>query len=373
MLRKSIIFLFTFVFIVVSNIPGIQAVSSEASAELSVELSAEASSEASAKLSGKVIILDAGHGTSTTNKYVGYDEQVTMFKLAQKIKPLLESQGATVYMTRTTDETVLLAARAAKINIWALEAIKDARQQNIAKYREASGNIANGATANGDTTKDDIAEIDRLLGIMHSIVDNPEEIGAVYMNSPFKPERTIHPDLTRVFELQDNPEIGKRFLVISLHSNATGKPINESANGASAFHISTTHKNTSKYYTGYSYIEQSRDFANVILDHIAKVGIQKRGASIENYFMIREHNVPGVLVENGFHTNASDRAKLSDDSFLDRLAYAYLDAITAYFDGLSLPERPPVLPNPAIKYGIWCFIFLTSELGYWQYRSGRVS
>jgi N-acetylmuramoyl-L-alanine amidase len=49
--------------------------------------------------------------------------------------------------------------------------------------------------------------------------------------------------------------------------------------------------------------------------------------------MVREHNVPGILAENGYHTNARDRANLQSDHYLDRLALAYLNAITLYFDG----------------------------------------
>jgi len=51
---------------------------------------------------------------------------------------------------------------------------------------------------------------------------------------------------------------------------------------------------------------------------------------------MREHNVPAVLVENGFHTNAQDRAKLSDDAFLGRLAKAYTDTIVDYFAGIPI-------------------------------------
>jgi hypothetical protein len=195
-----------------------------------------------------------------------------------------------------------------------------------------------------ESAVDEIAELAYLLGIMQSIVDDPATNGGIYMNSPFKPERGIHPDQKRVLEIQDDPEIAGRFLSISLHSNATGRPVNTSTNGASVFHISPTHKNTKNYFTGYSYVEQSRLFGEILLEFIHCTGIRARRVAIENYFMIREHNVPGVLAENGFHTNARDRANLSSDRFLDSLALAYLDAVIAYFDGVPLPDAlpPPV-------------------------------
>ena len=287
-------------------------------------------------LEGRVVVLDPGHGLWYTNKYSGYDEQVAMLNLALKIKPLLEARGATVYLARPTSENVSLPARAAFINILALEAVKNARLQESDESHDYAA---------------DIAEIDRLLEIMQSIVDDPEVNGRIYMNYRFEPERGIHPDLAKVFQYQDDSLIRNRFLVISLHSNATARPTDSSASGATAYYISNEHHNTRNYYTEYVYSDQSRHFGDVLLDHIAVAGLRKREAKVENFFMIREHNVPGVLVENGFHTNARDRANLQNDSFLDGLAVAYLNAITAYFNELPLPDSQTTAPAvPALPY-----------------------
>jgi N-acetylmuramoyl-L-alanine amidase len=266
-------------------------------------------------LDGKVIILDPGHGAGNSPGFAGYQEHAAMLRLALKIKPLLESQGATVYLTRSSSRDVPLAARAAMVNIWALEGVRDAR-----------------AREPGESAAEDIAEINRLLGIMQSIVDNPSRNGGVYMNTPFSPDRSIHPDMRKIFELQDDPEIAGRFLVISLHSNGTGRPIRTWVNGADVFHISNTLSGTKDYYSEYSHWEHSRRFGNILLNHIHETGIRRRSVTSENFLMIREHNVPGVLAENGYHTNARDRANLQNDRFLDRLALAYLGAITQYFD-----------------------------------------
>ena len=301
-------------------------------------LSAPIARAGSNELRGRVIILDAGHGASTTNTFAGYDEQVTMLKLALMIKPLLESRGATVHLTREDYETVLLSVRAAMVNILALEAVRDAGYRRYA----VSGHMSL-----------DLAEINRLLGVMQSIIDDPEENARKYMNAPFSPRRRIHPDLARIFELQDDPEVGNRFLFISLHSNATPLPIDTTRSGAYVFHICTSHRNTAKYYGGYSYIEKSRRFGDILLDRMDPVGLRRRGVEAGNFFVIREHNVPGVLVENGFHTNAGDRANLSDDAFLERLAHAYLAAVKAYFNGSPLPAGHPALMLLDVRYGAW--------------------
>ena len=268
-------------------------------------------------LRGRTVILDAGHGLGSSNVYEGYDEQVAMLKLALKIKPLLESHGATVFLTRPDEKNVSVYARTAKINIWALQAVKAARPGEA-------------------------GEIDRLIKIMQSIIDDPETNAAIYMNYPFDYEyqRKIHPDLKKVFEYEGHAAVRDNFLMVSLHSNATGTPINTSVNGANAFYMANSHDCIRNYYTGYSYERYSANFANKVLNNLAKIGINKRGAEDACYVMVREHNVPAVLVENGFHTNDADRAKLLDDKFLDKLAAAYADAVLAYFAEIVL-ETPP--------------------------------
>jgi len=278
------------------------------------------SEAADGTLAGRTVILDAGHGLGSSNVYEGYDEQVAMLKLALKIKPLLESSGAKVLLTRPDEKNVSVYARTAKINIWALQAVKAARPGEA-------------------------GEIDRLIKIMQSIIDDPETNAAIYMNYPFDYEyqRKIHPDLKKVFEYEGHAAVRDNFLMVSLHSNATGTPINTSVNGANAFYMANSHECIANYYTGYSYEKQNKNIAHKILDNLAKIGINKRGAEDACYVMVREHNIPAVLVENGFHTNAADRAKLLDDKFLDKLAAAYADAILDYFSEIE-PEKTPESP-----------------------------
>jgi hypothetical protein len=101
--------------------------------------------------------------------------------------------------------------------------------------------------------------------------------------------------------------------------------------------MSNSHDWMKNYYTSYSHEKRSINFAGKILDNLSKIGITKRKAEGACYVVIREHNVPAVLIENGFHTNDDDRAKLSDDKFLDKLASAYVDAVLSYFGEIE-PE-----------------------------------
>jgi len=343
-------------------------------------------------LTGRVIILDPGHGIGSTNIFMGYDEQVAMLGLANRIIPLLEAQGATVLTTRPTEANVPLSVRAAMTNIWALEAvlasnIKDflisldldfdvdeldfseidfsqidfdelcelgdfdvvdldlclislidfevfgLTESDLSELDFSQIDLADGAL---HAFISETSEIRRLISIMQSIIDDPRENATIFMNTPFDPSRAIHPDLQRIFEIQDHPVVAERFLFISLHSNATPRPINTRINGAKVFHISNSHHNTRNYFTGFSYGDLSRHFATILLDHISDTGFRNLGPVVGNFFVIREHNIPGVLAENGFHTNPADRARLMDARFMDRLAVAYLNAITEYFSEISL-------------------------------------
>jgi len=241
-----------------------------------------------------------------------------MLILSLKIKPLLEEHGATVYLTRPTYRFVPLSTRTALANIWSLEALKiSTGQQQIDE----------------ELLINEMAEIDRLIGVMRSVIENPREYADVYFNTPFSPTKPMHPDLKRIFELQSNPIIGESFLFISLHSNATPLPTDRSVHGADVYHVSNQHRRLSRYYSNYSFVDDSARFGRILLDHIHDVGIQRRTVAHANFFVVREQNLPAVLVENGHHTNLRDRANLMNDLFQDNLALAYLNAIIIYFNG----------------------------------------
>ncbi|MDR2167356.1 MAG: N-acetylmuramoyl-L-alanine amidase [Clostridiales bacterium] len=261
---------------------------------------------------GRTVILDAGHGLGADITFMNYSEQATMLRLALKAKPLLEELGATVLLTRGAPENVPLHTRPALINKWTLQALRAASD-----------------------CEEEIAEIDRLIHIMEKIIANPEYYASIYMSAPFDwtRRRAIHPDLRRIFYLQNNPIIYQNFLAISLHTNATSRPVNTGVNGADVYIISNTTHYSINYFNNYTNFERSRTFADLLLDKIDALGISRRQISTHNAFvLIREHNIPAALVENGFHTNPSDRAKLMCNIFLQSLAAAYARAIVDYFN-----------------------------------------
>jgi len=289
-------------------------------------------------LEGRVVILDPGHYALKTNVYKGYDEQVAMLSLALKIKPLLEKSGATVLLTRSDGSTVTLAQRAAMVNVWSLEALYRKRIDDYRKNFDTNFSFEDAMaleSADYDLLSEDtktliaeLKEIQSLINVMRSIIDDADAPN--YMNDPYCPDRTMQPLLARIFEIQEqgNAYLTEHYIFISLHSNGTPEPIDESKYGANVFYVSNSNQ---KYARKYACEKTNMVFGDILLEQIEKTGIANKGLMEANFYVIREHNIPGVLAENGFHTNDADREKLLSEDYLQSLAVSYHDAIQKYF------------------------------------------
>jgi len=268
-----------------------------------------------APLFGRTVILDAGHGYERDNTFEGYSEQERMLVLAKLLRPMLEAQGARVLMVREDKHEIHLTVRAAMINLWSLEELYRLAEHCTYEQEEIAG----------------------LKSIMGRVIYDYEYYAPKYFNFPFDRthSRVIHPYLYRIFELQAADAIRDNFLMLSLHSNATPRPINTETHGADAYIMMNHHRNIQNYFANYASVDRMYAFSDFLLNGIHRLGIERRDVKAGNFFIIREHNLPGVLVENGFHTNAHDRALLQCDEFLYDLAWVYLGAIMRHFSSLG--------------------------------------
>lgn len=93
---------------------------------------------------------------------------------------------------------------------------------------------------------------------------------------------------------------------ISLHHDANDKP---TAHGATVFyHINKP---------------SDGDLAFAIHENMQEVfdrGMKDRGIGAANYAVLRETNIPAVLIEGGFVTNAEDAAKIQTEAYQFGLA-----------------------------------------------------
>ncbi len=82
---------------------------------------------------------------------------------------------------------------------------------------------------------------------------------------------------------------------------------------------------------------QSRFFANLVADDFKASGIKtlqnsKRHA---NFAVLKAPDIPSILIETGFMSNAGEANKLNTDNHRQRIAAAVKKGVDAYFDTLS--------------------------------------
>lgn len=76
----------------------------------------------------------------------------------------------------------------------------------------------------------------------------------------------------------------------------------------------------------------SKKLATCVLHRlIARTGAHSRGVKTGNFHVIRETDMPSILVEGGFVTNKSERSLLKEYRYLDRIALSVAEGIDRYF------------------------------------------
>jgi N-acetylmuramoyl-L-alanine amidase len=108
-------------------------------------------------------------------------------------------------------------------------------------------------------------------------------------------------------------------MLVSVHQNSYPDP---SVRGAQVFYYGTS--------------EKSKRLAECIQSRMMSSLNQnkKRAAKAnDNYYMLKRTSIPAVIVECGFMSNASDSAKLVDNDYQEKIAWAIYMGITDYFSG----------------------------------------
>jgi len=74
--------------------------------------------------------------------------------------------------------------------------------------------------------------------------------------------------------------------------------------------------------------QKSKKLALAVLNHvIAESSAKSRGVKHGNYAVIRETNMPAILLEGGFVTNAEEMQRLKDPNYLKMLAWGIAQGI----------------------------------------------
>jgi N-acetylmuramoyl-L-alanine amidase len=126
----------------------------------------------------------------------------------------------------------------------------------------------------------------------------------------------------------------KADIFVSIHANSAG---NKSAVGIETFVIpaagfaSTTGTVSAQVHPGNTF-----DAASLVLGHevhrkmIADTGALDRGVKRARFSVIRNVRCPGILVETGFLSNATEAGRLNDPAYREQVARAIAKGIVAY-------------------------------------------
>jgi len=78
--------------------------------------------------------------------------------------------------------------------------------------------------------------------------------------------------------------------------------------------------------------DASKKLAQAVLSGlIATTHTASRGIKTGNFHVIRETNMPAILIEGGFLTNQQERNNLKDKKYVEKMARSISDAIDKYF------------------------------------------
>ncbi|MUK88216.1 N-acetylmuramoyl-L-alanine amidase [Ornithinibacillus sp. L9] len=91
-----------------------------------------------------------------------------------------------------------------------------------------------------------------------------------------------------------------------------------------------TDSNVSGTETFY-YHKSSLSFAKIVHEHVAEAtGFKDRGVKREAYFVVKDTEMPAVLLEIGYLTNPIDEQEMLTESFQNRVAAAIVEGIIKY-------------------------------------------
>ncbi|MGA3602867.1 N-acetylmuramoyl-L-alanine amidase [Lysinibacillus agricola] len=114
-----------------------------------------------------------------------------------------------------------------------------------------------------------------------------------------------------------NANYGEIF--VSIHVNSAA---NTSAQGTETYYaISTGDMH-----------QEDVDLATFVNNQIVNnLKMKNRGVKEQQYYVIRNMNIPSILVELGFLTNSEDRAKMTDDQYAELFAESIFKGISQYY------------------------------------------
>ncbi|TMJ06686.1 MAG: AMIN domain-containing protein [Bacillati bacterium ANGP1] len=133
-------------------------------------------------------------------------------------------------------------------------------------------------------------------------------------------------DSDTTVDLADRPRVARESgstIYVSIHANASPRA---AVNGTETFFLTP----------------QSLVLAQMIQDELGVVlGIPSRGIKTANFVVLRDNDIPSVLVETAFISHADDELRLRDQAFRQHVAEAVHHGIVRFLAIYPVPQQAP--------------------------------
>ncbi len=173
-----------------------------------------------------------------------------------------------------------------------------------------------GKDAGANSKKEGYEEKDLTLETAFLIVDSLKQLG-------YKPVMTRKQDL--FVPLETRAEIANSLeadLFVSIHYNYS---VSKEAEGVEVFYYKEGKTPLS------TRVARSKELGQEVLKKIAKqTGANSRGVKQANFAVVRETSMPAILIEAGFLSNPTERAKIKDHNYRLTLAQGIAQGIDTY-------------------------------------------
>ncbi len=283
-------------------------------------------------LSGYVIILDAGHGGRDTGAVFPfanptYHECDFNLRIAEQVRDELICRGAEVYMIRTDNAWVSLYGRIAMTHLICLDIAT--REGKLPFSEERATELR---TMLEETVAINEDNID--LGGMGPMVGSG-----------------VGEDLLDLFEMEYQLD---QVIFLSIHLNSSER---RTLHGTQLYYVT----DESVIESEHNQMKTNADFKHAdfpiredyygrhnadnellaccmydnIVGNVAELQTNAHPVNADNYAVLREHGLTGVLIEVAYLSDDQDRALLEDDENLDRIAISIGDGLVVYFEEMT--------------------------------------
>lgn len=221
-----------------------------------------------------VIVIDPGHGGKDPGAVGarGIKESDMNLDVSKRLKPLLEAQGHTVYLTRSSDTYMALADRT-----------KFANQKKADLFISIHFNANNSSAPSGFESY--FLGMHRLEYAKNVALAENAALKYDIANNAYNPDETL------------NDIIG------SLLTNR--------------------------------FQRQSEILAGYIQEKASlSTGFSNRGVNQAGFYVLKGCSMPSVLLECGFLTNSSEEAKIRQPSYRQKIAEGIVQGVARYIEGL---------------------------------------